>query len=171
MSQKPKVGMDAFFTRAAANEGIEVPLFLPTGEKSEHTLRIRGVDSDAFRQADAESRRKLMDIVQIEDLIQRQAELDRAQAALIASLVIDWSFDEPCTPEAVIEFFIQAPHIKDAVDQLAAKRKLFFGQRSSNSSTTQKPSSGSTKSPRARNKPSGQASSKLQKPPAKGPRN
>ena len=39
--------MNAFFTRGVANEGVQLPLYLPTGEKSEHWVRILGVDSDA----------------------------------------------------------------------------------------------------------------------------
>ena len=47
------LGMSAFFTRDRANEGIELPLYLPNGRKSEHWLRVLGVDSDAFRLAEA----------------------------------------------------------------------------------------------------------------------
>ena len=44
--------MDAFFTRGKANEGVQLPLYLPDGSKSEHWVRILGVDSDIFRAAE-----------------------------------------------------------------------------------------------------------------------
>ena len=50
--------MNAFFTRGVANEGLQLPLYLPNGEKSEHWVRVLGVDSDSFRAAEAESKRK-----------------------------------------------------------------------------------------------------------------
>jgi hypothetical protein len=43
------LNMDAFYTRQKANEGIQLPLFLPDGTKTDHWIRIRGIDSDAFR--------------------------------------------------------------------------------------------------------------------------
>jgi hypothetical protein len=52
--------MGAFYTRQKANEGIQLPLFLPDGTKTDHWIRIRGIDSDAFRIAnDTEHRNAL----------------------------------------------------------------------------------------------------------------
>lgn len=42
---KAPLPMESFFTRENANEGIELPLLLPDGTKTEHWLRIRGVDA------------------------------------------------------------------------------------------------------------------------------
>lgn len=39
---KAPLPMESFFTRENANEGIELPLLLPDGTKTEHWLRIRG---------------------------------------------------------------------------------------------------------------------------------
>lgn len=151
------VSMEAFFTREKANEGIEVPLYLPSGEKSEHWLRIRGVDSDHFRLAEADSRRKAIDIATIDDTLERAKAIADAKLALIAELVVGWSFEKECTPENVKEFFRQAPQIADAVDQVASKRTLFFGKGSSSSQSTLKPSSASTKGRKGQSKPSGRA--------------
>jgi hypothetical protein len=136
------LGMEAFFTREKANEGIEIPLYLPDGTKTEHWLRIRGVDSDHFRLAEAESKREAMRVAMIEDPIERAKAIADAKLSLIAALVISWSFEEECTHENVKEFFRQAPQIADAVDQVASKRALFFGKGSSSSLGTPKPSSG-----------------------------
>lgn len=138
------LGMEAFFTRERANEGIEIPLYLPDGTKTEHWLRIRGVDSDHFRLAEAESKRDAMRVAMIEDPLERAKAIADAKLNLIATLVISWSFEKECTLENVKEFFRQAPQIADAVDQVASKRALFFAKGSSSSLSTPKPSSGST---------------------------
>lgn len=151
------IGMEAFFTRERANEGVEVPLYLPSGEKSPHWLRIRGVDSDHFRLAEADSRRKAIEIAAIDDPVERAKAIAEAKLDLIAELVIDWSFEEECTHARVKEFFRQAPQIADAVDQVASRRALFFGERSSSSQDSPKPSSDSTRSHPDQSKASEQA--------------
>ena len=45
------VGMDAFFTRDKANEGIKVPLRTPEGKETDHYLVIRSQWSDDFQKA------------------------------------------------------------------------------------------------------------------------
>ena len=151
------LGMEAFFTRERANEGVEVPLYTPDGTKSQHWIRIRGVDSDAFREAEANSKRDAFRVASIEDTVERAKAIQDAKLNLIAALVISWSFEKECTHENVKEFFRQAPQIADAVDQVASKRALFFAKRSSSSVSTPKPSSGSTRSRKGQSKPSGKA--------------
>lgn len=151
------LGMEAFFTRERANEGVEVPLYTPDGTKSQHWVRIRGVDSDAFREAEANSKREAFRVASIEDTVERAKAIQDAKLNLIAALVISWSFEKECTLENVKEFFRQAPQIADAVDQVASKRALFFAKRSSSSVSTPKPSSGSTRSRKGQSKPSGKA--------------
>lgn len=151
------INMEAFFTREKANEGVEVPLYLPSGEKSNHWIRIRGVDSDHFRLAEADSRRQAMNIATIDDTLERAKAIADAKLALIAELVISWSFEQECTLENVKDFFRQAPQIADAVDQVASKRALFFGRGSSNSQSSLSQSSGSTKNQKDQSKPSEQA--------------
>lgn len=137
-------GMEAFFTRERANEGIEVPLYTPDGAKTEHWLRIRGVDSDIFREAEANSKRSAFHVASIEDEAERTKAIQEAKLDLIAALVISWSFDEECTTDNVKTFFRQAPQIADAVDQVASKRSLFFGKGSSGSQDSLKANSSST---------------------------
>lgn len=151
------INMEAFFTREKANEGVEVPLYLPSGEKSNHWIRIRGVDSDHFRLAEADSRRQAMNIATIDDTLERAKAIADAKLALIAELVISWSFEQECTLENVKDFFRQAPQIADAVDQVASKRALFFGRGSSSSQSSLSQSSDSTKNQKGQSKPSEQA--------------
>ena len=136
--------MSAFFTRGVANEGLQLPLYLPNGEKSEHWVRVLGVDSDAFRAAEAESKRDAFRIAGIESREERAAEIAKSKRRLVASLVTAWSFDQPCTVDNVEAFFLEAPQIMDAIDIAASKRALFFVGRSSSSQPMPSTSSGST---------------------------
>ena len=72
------LGMEAFFTRERANEGVEVPLYTPDGTKSQHWIRIRGVDSDAFREAEANSKRDAFRVASIEDTVERAKAIARS---------------------------------------------------------------------------------------------
>lgn len=137
-------GMEEFFTRERANDGIEVPLYLPSGEKSEHWIRIRGVDSDHFREAEAESRRKAVKVAAIEDPAEQRRAIAKAKIELIAHLVISWSFGEECEYEAVVGFLKQAPQIADAIDRVASHRALFFAKGSSSSQPSPNTNSSST---------------------------
>lgn len=133
--------MDAFFTRGKANEGVQLPLYLPDGSKSEHWVRILGVDSDIFRAAEAEARRDAFRIAAIEGATERAEAISSSKRSLIASLVVAWSFPGECTRENVDAFFKEAPQIMDAIDIAASKRALFFAGRSSSSAPSPSTSS------------------------------
>ena len=122
---KAPLPMESFFTRENANEGIELPLLLPDGTKTEHWLRIRGVDADGFRKAEARSKRKMLEIAAEKDLDKRDAEV-----------VIGWSFDNPCTEAEIKRLFREAPQIAEQVDRTAYDRARFFGNSSKGSSPT-----------------------------------
>lgn len=145
--------MQEFHTRSASNEGKKVPLFTPEGKISDHWFIIRGVDSDAFRKADTNSKRKLLEISRIENADERYEAGQKLERELVAVLVADWSFPEPCTVETVANFFLEAPQLLDMVNTYAARRSNFFAKGSPTSSTGQKASSsskGSRKAPKAR---------------------
>ncbi|MCF6435209.1 hypothetical protein [Pseudoalteromonas sp. MMG022] len=133
--------MEDFFTREKANEGIKIPLTLPDGSVSDHYIVVRGIDSDAFRDAETLAKRNAMAFAAIEDEAERAAAFADERLGLIAALVADWSFDEPCELETVKKFLHQAPQICEQVDKVAAKRALFFAKGLSSSPTTQKASS------------------------------
>jgi hypothetical protein len=150
-----------FFTRQRANEGIKLPLVHPTtGAVTEHWLRIRGRDSDVFRRAETESRRRLVDLVKEAESNDKETVAKQLEAAeegemrkLVSALVMDWSFPDPCTPENVSEFLQEAPHIQDAIDKAAVRRSLFFAGVSSNSPDTPKPNSDSISDQKAQSNP------------------
>lgn len=119
--------LEQFFTRQEANEGIEVPLYLPDGKESGHKIRIRSFDSDAFHRAQAEEKRKLFAIASSEDK-EALKKLDPLEFKLnvLCSLVISWTFQTPCTKENIENLLREAPQIADAIDNIAGNRSLFL---------------------------------------------
>lgn len=139
MSTKPD--MEEFFTRQQANDGIEFPLSRPDGTPTDHRIRIRSVDSDAFRAAEADSGRRLLEISLEKDKAKANSEFLEEKLKLRAALVVSWTFDRPCTPESVREFLREAPQIADQIDRLANQRSRFFKRGSDNSTPSPAPSS------------------------------
>lgn len=133
--------MERFFTRENANEGIKLPLRLPVGTQTEHWLRIRGVDADEFRRAEARSKRKMLEIAAEKDLDKRDAEVEDTRLAMLAALVIGWSFDNPLTEDEIKRLFREAPQIAEQVDRAAYDRARFFGNSSKGFSPTPEKSS------------------------------
>ncbi|MBG89599.1 MAG: hypothetical protein CMO80_22250 [Verrucomicrobiales bacterium] len=118
--------MQEFFTRQLANEGKELPLYLPSGEKSEHKIRVLGVDSDKFKSKEAESKKIAAELAALDDNEERRVAIEDLQLKLIATLVIGWTFDQECTEENVVNFLREAPQIADAINRFAGNRKAFF---------------------------------------------
>jgi len=116
-----------FHTREESEAGLEVPLYdSKTGEKSEHTLRVRNCDSNEYQLARIGYQRTRA-IVSAESDDAKACLLELAyQRKLSASLVMGWSFEEKCTPEAVVDLFKNAPGIQEMVERIAADRQLFF---------------------------------------------
>ena len=145
--------MEEFFTRQKANEGIRFPLEHPDGSPSDHWLTILGVDSDAFRNAERDQKRKFVSLKANMDAIENPDEKEKflldvqteMEIDILASLVSGWSFDKPCTFENVRTFLKEAPQIADAINEVSAKRRVFFtkGLNGSGSSSGGKPKSAS----------------------------
>jgi hypothetical protein len=136
--------MAQFFTRQKANEGIIMPLELPDGTPSGHWLRVRGVDSDAFQEADSRGRRRALQIAQIDDEKERDRQAREMRLETLACLVTEWSFPIPLTEENVINLLREAPQIAKGVDVTAYRRGLFFAASSKGSSPTPEAPSSST---------------------------
>lgn len=137
---------ELFHTRKNANEGVELPLYLPNGEASEHTITVRGVDSDAFRKAEAAAKRKAVELAQIKSEQKRAEAVRETELECIAALVAKWTFEEPCTKANVVKFLREAPQIADMVNRFAARRAEFFAKKSLSSAVGQKAKSNSKKS-------------------------
>lgn len=134
--------MDLFKIRDLANEGIKVDLATPDGKSTDHWLKVRSIWSDDFQAARAEVLRlSVEDGKKAAGLKGKEAEkarkegATRRQAALIASLISDWSFkDKPCTDANKLQFMLDAPQIRARVEQIADADQLFFAKRSPASS-------------------------------------
>lgn len=122
-------GLTDFFIRERANDGIDVPLALPSGEDSGHTIRIRGIDSDHFKKAQVIRSRDNIRLLAIESEEEQLAETEKADTLLLASLVAGWSFAEEVTETNVVKLLTENPVIRSLVDGTAAKRSAFFGKR------------------------------------------
>ena len=121
-----KAGMDSFFTSESASEGVRMPLNDPLGRRTEHWLHIIGADSDEFRLADSAAKRRAVELGSITDETARDTAVMELTRKLTATLVKDWSFDQPCTQANIIEFFKKAPQIERAVNIAAVNRSLFY---------------------------------------------
>ena len=135
-------GMDVFKTRDRANEGKRLALFAPDGSPTAHWLQVRHVWSDAFQDANAAEVAGIQAaLLEAEGDEAAAAEIKReAKLRLWAALVADWSFDTPCTPEAVVDFLRSAPQIGRVLDKFAADSKRFFGDGSTSSTAGSSPS-------------------------------
>lgn len=141
--------MKEFYTRQTANEGVQLPLYHPDGTLSEHWIKVRGVDSDQFRQAEAKAKRKAVEMAQIKDDQERAEAVRETELECIAVLIADWSFPEPCEFNIVVNFLREAPQIADMVNRFAARRAEFFGKKSKSSATGSKRKSSSKSAPKA----------------------
>jgi len=139
--------MNQFFTRQASNEGAVLKLTDPrTGEPTGEWIRILGADSDVFRQAQDELVRRGVEIAAMEDEGMKVAARKDIELQLLCCVVVDWSFDEPVSPELVRTLMTEAPQIRDAIDRAVMLRARFFALASNNSQSTPQASSTSSSS-------------------------
>lgn len=127
--------MQEFFTRQIANEGVRLPLYLPSGELSEHWLQVRGMDSDEFHTAEMKAKRDAVHLAEIDSDDERAVAINDAQVTLIASLIAGWSFDQELNLTNIRNFLREAPQIADEVNRFAAKRSAFFKKKPEPSTT------------------------------------
>lgn len=170
-------GFGAFSTRDLANEGIEVPLMLATGELTDQKLRLRGQESDEWRVAYQEAQRALMASYKITAGLKPDtpaaekaaAERKRLEAEmeielkLTAAHLMGWTdkvWPGECTPENALAFLRTAPQVAKYVRIMGAEDALFFGVGSSKLLGTPKPSSDSTSSSPEPSQPSENTSPK-----------
>ncbi len=128
------MGMEQFFTRDKANEGVKVNLMTPDGQMTDEYILIRSQWADEFQRVKAEIYRD--DIKAASE----KREIDPAErhSRLTAALVAGWSFDKECTPESALELMREAPQLRDMIDRYASNDARFFGKPSSDSTTGRK---------------------------------
>lgn len=116
-----------FFTREKASEGVVIKIPAPSGKLTEQWLRIRHIDSDEFREASSLSHVKRMELMQIKDAEERARAIEELRVSQLASLVAEWSFDTPFTPENVVSLLKNAPYLAQYIDMKTVDGELFFG--------------------------------------------
>lgn len=140
-------GPELFHTRGKANEGVRLPLYAPDGSPTEHWLQVRHVWSDAFAEANEAALSALHEatLAAQGDLAKLAKAKRAAQLRIWAALVADWSFEQPCTPEAVEAFLREAPQIGAVLDKFAADNRRFFGNGSISSNAGSSPKKSSAR--------------------------
>jgi hypothetical protein len=123
---------EQFFTRAKANAGAKMMLTDPFGNATDDWFIVRGLDSDEYRSAQAEERDA--------NLAAAIAKMSGKQyvkpvSTSIVALVASWSFEGPCTAEAVADFLKEAPHIADDIQAFAMDISNFLGPNPASSKT------------------------------------
>lgn len=149
-----EISFESFFTREKANEGVKLPLSLPDGTPTDFWIRIYGVDSDSYREANAKFKRQLIKVAALETEEEREKAFEDLERGLRAALIHSWNLPREFTPENCYKLLKEAPQIADEVDRLSARRKLFFENGSKLSSDTAEQSSDSENSSPEASQPS-----------------
>ena len=139
--------MDQFFTDDKASEGKKIPLVTPSGEKTEHWLKVRSIDSEEYRLAKSASMRVAIGLNESnESESAKRKKRDKAVLSMIASLIAGWSFEKECTTKNVIELLRKAPQIREEVEAFASNRKEYYAKKPEACTSSPEHNSGSTKS-------------------------
>lgn len=120
--------MAAFATRPLSQEGIKIELCLPDGTPTEHFLVVRGADCREFKGAQAKASRMSIQLLQDKEKLNDEELAERRhciEVEQVAALVADWSFDEECSRENVVQFLMDAPQIHDQINKFAGNRRNF----------------------------------------------
>lgn len=136
--------MEQFFTEERASVGIRLELEDASGKKTAHWLHIRGLDAEEFRLQEMAGKREALLISSLKDDRAKDAAIIELSRRITATLVMAWSFPQPCTQQNVIAFLKKAPQIEKAIDKVSGSRRLFLMLGSPNSSGTSAPSTSST---------------------------
>lgn len=115
------------FTNEKAQRGKKISVTKADGTETGQWMIVRSVDSEAYETAIAEQREVLADEEATTDQIKD------AMTRAYASLVADWSFDTPCTPENVFNLLKNAKYLREEIATVAGDRKRFFSEEASDS--------------------------------------
>jgi hypothetical protein len=119
----------ALFTRARANDGVRVEVKGDNDKPTGDWVLVRGVDSDVvqaallgFSRSVAEDAGDGSDAVK-KDAKERQPFSD---PKVVSSMVANWSFAEPCTPDVLGEALVEAPYLRPLIVNASLKRASFL---------------------------------------------
>ena len=146
--------LEKFATAKLSDEGVKIPLIDVEGNPTDHWIKIRGIDSAAFKSGQGEFRKNMLELHELEsnnpkkDYSQRK---DKEMVKLISSLVVSWSFKNDdgtpyeCNQANKIDVLNQAPVLVEEIDKASARRKNFIKRSLSKSANTQSKNSSSKK--------------------------
>jgi len=110
--------IERFYTLDQSNAGKILYLEELDGTLSTDWVRVLGADSDQYEDALTKERNALSS--------DNPSEVKDASRRLYASLVVEWSFDLPCTPENVGKLFANSPFVRRQVIRFVDDRRSFF---------------------------------------------
>jgi len=135
-AKSKSLGLEDFYTKDAANEGVKVPLYWPDGKKSDFWLLVAGVDSDVYTQAKTKLDRYAMTAYKgLEDDEAQSIHLGKV-TELKASCVLDWNMrdndgnDVAFTFENVVKLLDKAPQLMKEIDDVIYDRTQFIKKKS-----------------------------------------
>lgn len=103
-----------------------MPFKFPGVKDTGETVSVRSLHSAEFREANAEAarQRSVLRTGNDGDLDDQSAQdiHDRAFAALVA----EWTFDEECNVDNIVQFLRDNPHFRDEVNITVTDDSLFF---------------------------------------------
>lgn len=118
--------IEDLYTLETHEAGAELRLVSPIdGKPTDFYLTIVGVDSNRWRDAELDGKRKIMAMSKAE---QSDKKAHRAIIAeVLSQAVIDWKgFDKEFDREFVKDVFINSPLIAEQVDEFIGKRANFI---------------------------------------------
>ena len=127
--------LEGFATSELSEEGVKIPLIDVEGNPTKHWLKIKSVDSKAFKKAQAVFRKNVLEAHELENndsSFDYSKISDKETNRLLASLVVDWSFknddgtEYKCNEKSIIELLEQAPVLAQEIDEVSSKRRNFI---------------------------------------------
>lgn len=110
--------MSDFFILSKSEKGKKHPLFFPDGKPSGHHLVVLSTYSKKYQQAMSDYANKVL-ALKLADKDDKNLEIMEKRRALVAHLVADWSFAEPCKYETVLFLLKNAPQLIDEIESAA----------------------------------------------------
>ena len=127
--------LEGFATAKLSEEGVKIPLTDVEGNETEHWIKIKSTDSVSFKKAQSKFRKKLLEIHELaeaDENLDSVIEADKITLALLASVVVSWSFKNDdgtpykCTNSNIIKVLKDAPILAQEIDVASARRKNFI---------------------------------------------
>lgn len=115
--------MSSFKDYAEQEDIVEIGVY--KDGKEVDWIKVYGKMSDAHRDAETAARRYLLDCIS-EDESNREEAIEEATMMVVSSCIHSWSFDEEATPENFREFLGANKSYVDKIDNLLARKGVFF---------------------------------------------